>query len=118
MTTMTCSKCGIGNLLTSICRDCEHLEKRKDTLSFLKKTLNRKERDWSQQDVRREAKRTDERNDLKQKMRIEKDRITATLQRQEYYQEQPVYREHIRKEAIRAEANRLRARANELELNL
>ena len=118
MTTMTCSKCGIGNLHTSICSNCECLKKRQETLSFLKKTLNRKEKNWKEQDERREAKRTDERYVLAQEMRIVEDIINATLQRQADYQEQPEHREQQERQATLRNIDRLRWRATVLELNL
>jgi len=114
MATMTCSKCGIGNLEYSICSDCVRLEMRQETIRDIERKINRKERNWREQDVRRERKRDFERNLLNNQERIEQDRIDATLRRQAAYRE----REQERQNAIRREATLLRARADELERDL
>ena len=99
-----CVKCGIIPILPkNICRDCNNLSGYKDTLStnnIAKREKNWREQDikreikrngehkdkWTQQDIKREIKRNIEREKITTKNDELRSRIEATLRRQSEYE--------------------------------
>ena len=80
-----CVKCGIIPILPkNICRDCNNLSGYKDTLST--NNIAKREKNWREQDIKREIKRNIEREKITTKNDELRSRIEATLRRQSEYE--------------------------------
>ena len=115
MANRTCSKC--GDICDRISRDgmtftCLYCDCPNDILRNIRNRTTRKEKNWREQDVRREEKRQEERDSLANELLRTQEVINACLLRQ------AAYRLRLQNEATLRHIARLRAEANELELNL